>query len=1118
MSFTDVYRHFLPFPDAKGADGVKRTKSILALLACIVLFAGAVLFSLYFSSEDENSGENTNPIILSEILASNLTYPAPNGQYLDFVEVRNISDSPMDISGYLLSDDGESIGYTFPNGTIIPAHGYIVCWCDKESESDRYASFGIAKGGGDILCLYNSANVLVDRYEVPRTNDNVPLIRQDDGTWTTAVQATPGFENTEAGYEAWLESAGGETPAVVISEIMSGSGYAIIDGDGHQSDWVELWNYGSKTVTLDGSFLSDDPDDRTKWLIESLTLEPDQRVVIRCAGGTATEGEADFALSRSGCTVILTGSMGNTISMVEVPELGKDCSWALQDDEVYTETTLATPGFENSQAGYDAWLSAVGYETPEIIISEVMTANRSTITNQAGRLCDWVELYNPGSSAVVLEGVYLSDDPSDRMKWQIPTMTLEAGARTVICCSGNNAPAGEADFSLSRAGFTLLLSGVVGNIIDEVEVPRMAEDRTWALQSNGIFEESAYPSPGFENTEDGCLAFRATQSPGSGLIISEVMPSNCMYMMQADGEYYDWVELKNTSSDTITLSDYALSDDPDTPGKFRLPQVELEPGQRIVIICSGYSDLTDDDYTHAPFTLSREESWVYLSRIDDNSCTDYIRIYDVPYQHSVGRVDGENGTFYFTTPTPGTENGSGVAFISETPSVETPDGVYNGVQNVTVTLNGEGPLYYTTDGSVPTKNSAKYTMPILLDSTTVIRVVSIEDGKLPSDVVTAAYIINENHTLPVISITADPDEMFGSSGIYTQYYQDKEIQCNLKLFEDGEGFSIDCGVKLYGHTGLKNPKKSFKVNFRGRYGSDTLNYAVYGEDGPKVYDSLCIRAGQDYPLSIFRDELFTSLCREFSDSVLAQRDKFSILYVNGEYFGIYCMKEAFTETFYAENMGGAAQNVEIVQAPVGMDHEIYQINKYCRTNDRTTDEYYEYLSSIIDMDSLIDWMIMEGYCTNSDVQQNLRYFRSADTGYKWQYAFYDLDWTFNYHTTFRHIFSSDQTWQHMTITKNLIKNPIFRDKFLTRLSYAMETTLSNENVIARIEYYENLLDPEVERERERWGGSYAAWKTRVQELKDFVVKEKHLNYIPDKLKQYIGLTNAEAQKYFSRWD
>ena len=1096
---------------------MKRLKLILALLACIVLFAGAVGFSLAFSQED-SAAEYTNPIILSEILSSNITYPATNGKFLDFIEIHNTTDSPLDVSGYMISDDGESIGYTFPNGTIIQAHGYIVCWCDKESESDNYAAFGIAKRGGDVICLFNSANVMVDRYEVPRTNDNVPLIRLNDGSWTTGEYATPGYENTAEGYDAWLNYSGGGITGVVISEIMSGSSYSIIDSEGHQGDWVELWNRSDAKVELDGCFLSDDPADRTKWLIENLTLAPDERIVIRCNGDVAGEGEADFALTRTGCTVILTGYRGNIMDQVTVPQLGKDSSWALADDDTYYETSLATPGFENSDAGYDAWLSAVGYIAPELVISEVVTANRSTILSAAGRLCDWVELYNPTSAPIVLDRVYLSDDPADRMKWQLPEITLEAGERMVIPCSGGGAPEGEADFSLNRDGVTMILSGAVGNVIDQVNVPRMDEDRSWALQSNGTYAESAFPSPGYENTEAGYMAFRATQAPSGPLIISEVMPSNCSYMLQSDGKYYDWLELKNISSSPVDLTGYTLSDDPGTPNKFRLPDVTLDPGETIVIICSGNTELTDSRYIHAPFTLSREESWVYLSRTSDNSCSDYLRIFDVPYQHSVGRVDGENGTFYFTTPTPGTANGSGVAFISATPVVETRDGVYDNVSAVTVTLNGEGPLYYTTDGSVPTENSTRYGGPITLNATTVIRAVSIENGKLPSDVVTASYIINENHTLPVISISAEPKELFGSNGIYTKYRQDREIPCNLTLYEGDQGFTIDCGLKLYGHTGLQNPKKSFKVNFRGRYGASTLNYAVWGDEGPSVYDSLCIRAGQDYPHTIFRDELFTSLCREFSDKALAQRDKFCILYVNGEYFGIYCMKEAWTELMYAQNMGGSAENVEIVQAPVGMDSEIYALNKYARTKDRKSDEYFNHFNTQIDLESLIDWMIMEGYCTNSDVQQNLRYIRSTDTGYKWQYAFYDLDWTFNYHTTFRHIFSSDQTWQHMTITKNLVKNPTFREMFLTRLAEAMETTLSNENVIGRIEYYENLLDPEVPRERERWGGTYEAWKKKVQGLKDFVEKENHLGYIPDKLKMYMGLTNSEAQKYFSRWD
>ena len=525
---------------------MNRKKALLALFACIVLFAGAVVFALVFSNQGGADSTGTQPITLSEILAGNRTYMAPNGQYLDYVEVRNNSDSPVDISGYMISDRPDYIGYTFPKGTVIQAHSYLVCWCDKESDSDRYGKFGISRKGEDTILLYNKANVLIDTFTVPAVEDNVPLIRAEDGQWQTAVFATPGYENTDAGFEAWLKSIDTESQSVVISEVMPGSGFAIIDGEGNQSDWVELYNNGNQEVVLSGAFLSDDTMNRAKWQIPELTIKPGERALIRCAGAAAGEGEADFALSRDGCTVILTGVHGNILSSVSCPKVGKECSWALQEDGTYAETLKATPGYENTEAGYDAWLSTVGYTTPDIRISEVMSANRSTIQNSAGQLCDWVELYNAGSTDVALAGLYLSNDTGDRMKWMLPDISLSGGERIVIPCSGGDAPASEAAFSLPREGCSVILSGAVGNVIDQVDVPRLGEDRSWALLSNGIFEESAYPSPGYKNTEEGCKAFRTSQVVTGPVIISEVMASNSSYLMQSDGEYYDWVELKTS--------------------------------------------------------------------------------------------------------------------------------------------------------------------------------------------------------------------------------------------------------------------------------------------------------------------------------------------------------------------------------------------------------------------------------------------------------------------------------------------------------------------------------------------------------------------------------------------
>ena len=1093
---------------------MERKTLIGALIICVVLFIAAAVISGTVA-QDDTALQGTSPghVVINEILASNRTYPAPNGLYLDFIEVRNLSGTPTDISGYMLSDDMESIGYTFPSGTVLEPYGYALCWCDKEAESKSFASFGISKDGNDVIYLYNSSNVQIDRKEVPRMDINVPLVRQEDGTWGTAAFATPGFENSEEGHKAWLRSMGGDHTQVVISEVMTGNYCTAINSDFQVSDWIELTNIGSDTAVLDGAYLSDDPLDPLKWQIPALSIKPGESAVIPCVATGAAENEADFALSAGGCTVILSGKLGNTLSRVEIPSMERGLSWSMTAEGSYQVSDRPTPGFSNDDRGYAAWLGEVGQEDVQIVISEIMTRNRSTVLSVGGTLCDWVEIVNTGKHDVDLSGAFLSDDPYDLTKHQITNLILASGQRAVIPCAGNAAGENEAAFSLSGGNCTVILTGIAGNVLSRVDCPTLGEDRVWALQSDGTYAQTHLVTPGSENTEDAALAYLAGRTPLGALAISEVMPSNDRYYRQNDGKYYDWVELVNVSGQSINLSDYFLSDDSADLQKFRLPQRTLEPGQRITVICVGATELTGS-HIMAPFTLSREESWLYVSTADGFS--DYIRIYDVPYQGSVGRAEDKSGIWYFTNPTPGSENGTGVGSISPTPVVLTVQGVYNGVESVSVELSGEGEIYYTLDGSFPSQNDKRYTGPLKLTSTTVVRFASFCDGKLPSDVVTASYIINENHTMPVVSIAVEPSEFSGDNGIYKNYKEDREIRGSFSVFEDGGSVTLDCGVKMYGHTALQLPKKNLKVNFRGKYGPDVLSYPVFGEDGPEIFDSLCLRAGQDNPQAIIRDELFASLCADMSDAVLVQKSRYCIVYVNGSYYGIYAMKEAFGEVYYSQNMGVSEASVTVVQAPVAYRSDIYNLLSFCASKDMTDPANYDYLCQHIDMDSLMDWIIIQGYSANGDVQQNLRYFRSTENGNKWQYALYDLDWAFYFHVPFGNMFS-DTVWQHKMLTKNIVKNPQFREKFLTRLSELLSTTLSTENVVSRINELEAILDPEVKRDRMRWGYSYSGWKKEIQRMRNFIEKVDYERLIVTRISGFLNMSSGEVKQYFGRW-
>ena len=1081
----------------------------LAAAMCAALFFLALLLCILISPKTPGGDDSASGrIVLSEILPSNRTCPSPDGRYLDYIEIHNASSEAVDISGYMLSDDLTSIGYTFPTGTVLAPGGYAVCWCDPDGENESYASFGISKSGGEIITLYNSANVVIDQVELPRTNGGTALLREENN-WVTSVLLTPGYENSEAGFEAWLHAMGADAMQVVISEVMTAN-TCIRVGD-MVCDWIELYNSGKEPADLDGCYLSDDPADPLKWKIENLTLQPGEYALIRCAGTEAQPGDADFSLSRSGCTVTLTGKLGNTVSKAECTASHNDHSFVLAEDGSYSQSSTATPGYENSESGYAQWLSSVTDASINIVITEIVASNYSTILSENGQLCDWIELRNDGDSPVILDGCYLSDDPANRAKWQIPSLTLQPGEYAVIPCAADLAGSNEAPFALSKNGGSVLITGTAGNVLCQVDYPTLGNDRSWALQSGNTYAQTHLLSPGYENTEEGCLSYRMSQKVTGPLIISEVMSANNRYLQQSDGEYYDWVELTNISDNSIDLSGYCLSDDPGKLQRFQLPEKTLAPGESTVIICSGDVSLTGR-YAHAPFTLGYDESWVYLTG-PDGGLADYIRIFDVPYRASVGRMEGKNGTYYFTTPTPLSPNGAGVASISATPEVHTPGGVYNGVNQVTVEISGAGQLHYTLDGSIPTQNDPVYTAPLKLDQTTVVRVAAWEDGKLRSDVKSISYIINENHTLPVISLSAQDSALFGANGIYTNYTQNQEIPCNFTYIENGEEFSIDCGLKLYGHTALQLPKKNFKVNFRGVYGTDYLSYPMFGEDGPEIFDSLCIRAGQDNPRAIIRDEVFASLAEDMGDHVLVQKSKYCIVYVNGAYFGIYALKEAFNETYYAQNKGVSAESVQIVQAPFGYG-ELFDLRSYCMKNDLSIDKHYEYVASKIDIESIIDWMIIQGYTANGDTQQNLRYFRSTETGNRWQLAFYDLDWAMYEHCAFSNMFDPNQPWQHKGITRNLIKNEKFRQQFIERVSDMLHSVLSDENVIARIDHFEQILDPEVKRDRAKWGGSYSGWQSNVQRLRNFITTGGHMDNIVTRLTRYLELSRSEVKQYF----
>ena len=142
-----------------------------------------------------------------------------------------------------------------------------------------------------------------------------------------------------------------------------------------------------------------------------------------------------------------------------------------------------------------------------IEISELMASNRCTLQAEDGSFPDWVELYNPSSEEVSLEGIKLADRRKGNNVQAFPDIRIPPQGRIVVFADGMESSSTELHlpFKISEEENLFLLSAD-GEILDELSSAGVEKDAS-ICKENGVTRMSNYPTPGFENTMEGfnCL-------------------------------------------------------------------------------------------------------------------------------------------------------------------------------------------------------------------------------------------------------------------------------------------------------------------------------------------------------------------------------------------------------------------------------------------------------------------------------------------------------------------------------------------------------------------------------------------------------------------------------------
>lgn len=953
--------------------------------------------------------------------------------------------------------------------------------------------------------------------------------------------------------------------AVALSEIMISNKGSVPDNLGGYPDYIELHNGSSERADISGYGLSDSLLEGAKYVFPAGTvLEPDAYVVVWC-GGEAEDGmHAPFKLS-AGEEAVLFDASGRPLDTAVLNSV--DSGMVLRrEGEVWTQAKPC-PGYPKTEEGMAEYEKSLK-ETEDIglYINEFMASNATTLCDSFGSYSDWIELYNSTDTDMDISGFGISDNLSQPMKYRFPDgTTIAAKGYLVVFCSGNEGMQnGElhAPFGLRSYGEDVVIANKAGRIIDSYSFKNQETDVSMARIPDGVgeFQSNSQPSPGYPNTGAGYSAFdAANRLPLGGVYISEFGGSTGSVAT-------DWVELHNSTGSAVSLAGYGISNNPKNPAKWVFPDISIEPGEYLLLYATGSADKAQKKNLKLNFCISSTGEALFF--FDPNGkLIDKLSAGRMRSGQSYGR-DGSDNRFYYAEPTPGAQNGKGYEGITQLPAFSVTPGIYDNAVTVAITAGEGETIRYTTDCTTPNASSEVYSGELSISKNSVIRAAAFRDGYLSGDVATATYLFRSdgvNHALPVVTLVTDPDNLWNSkTGIYATgdqfdpdaasyadtlksatYYQAKfateeqvdtiwEKPAAFSLFDDNgkQVFTQNVGIRIAGSFGRGRAQKGFNVIARKEYGKGSMEYPFFENRPYTEYKAVVLRAGaQDQNRSKIRDELASGLLEGTDINILYQAYRPTVLYLNGEYWGVYFMKEKRNRFFVAQHEN-TENNVDLAigkgfkQRTYGDNSDWVSLYEYATSHDLSASDAYNYVAERMDVDSFRDYMIAEIYNGNTDTY-NFQYYRLK--GGKWKFIFYDFCWGFQSpgHETLA--FRMGKTPADVCSAKlfaAMLQNKGWRDSFCRRFGELLNTAFAPGRVSALIEELYGYVEPEIKREREKFNkdtfmgvkqpntnlGTYEGFQSEISKLKDFA--QKRPEELKRQLQSNLGLSDSYMKEVF----
>ncbi|MCX6216996.1 CotH kinase family protein [Spirosoma sp.] len=699
----------------------------------------------------------------------------------------------------------------------------------------------------------------------------------------------------------------------------------------------------------------------------------------------------------------------------------------------------------------------------QIYINELMASNSRTLADHTGAYEDWIELYNPTYAPVDIGGYYLTDNIKAPTKFKLPTgspqTVIPANGYLLIWASGEVSRGPlHVSFKLGAEGEQIGLYLPDG--VTKVDTLSFGPQRTDI--SRGRQPDGSANWRYFQGTNVSPGTTNDGKTGYEGFVTTPVFS-------RTGGFYSTDFTLSITSADPTVTIYYTLdgSDpDPTNPNAVSFPYKNSYPDQA--------------GQPFGPMLAGSFKTYTYSGDIPIADRTS-----------SANSLSVKSSTFNFS---PG--------YFPTTP-------VFKG---------------------------------------TVVRAVAYKANSIASDIVTQTYFVTPStsrYSLPVVSITLNEKHLFDyNTGIYTagavfdnwrstypggpaefctvsNYTMEGdtwERPGNAEFFLNNASIiNQPIGLRIHGGCSRAFPRKSLRL-----YSDTDFNYRFFSNRPSSVfYNRLLLRnSGNDWAYSLMIDSYMQTMVRHLN--VETQSSRPSVLFLNGEYWGVHILNERYDKYYVNRNFAVDPDSVDIVDIRDGYSADEGDLVKYNELKsyfEQNASIDYTYAKTQIDIDNLADYQIAEVYSGNSDWPQNnqlswrkrtSQYVPNAPRGQdgRWRWMIKDMDYGLGLvnDVTNPTLYRATDNNEFTLFFRRLLDIPEFKGYFINRFADLLNTTFLPSRTTALLTSFKDEYQPNMQEHFNRWPSSntYSEWLINVSRIKSFV--EERPAYVREHIRNKFGLT------------